>query len=280
MKSLVRPLARLVPYRYRPFLKEKYFDFMLGVDGLLGREYGVVPPVRMNFVGTRHDFLEVGQEFFGYFKNLCSLNPDDRVLDIGSGIGRMAIPLTTFLSQKGSYHGFDLISFGVKWCKNKISTAYPNFYFQQADIHNHAYHPSGTKKAEEYKFPFPDGAFTFAFATSVFTHLMRPATENYLKEVSRVLNKDGRALLTFFFLNPESKKNISENRSNINFFHEVDGAWTNDPQNPEWAIAFDEDQIRNYLNKVGLQVIEIKYGKWSNKDKGLSYQDLLLVKKI
>ena len=46
------------------------------------------------------------------FESLYStaqLSPDHRVLDIGCGTGRMAIPLTSFLSKKGSYEGFDIV---------------------------------------------------------------------------------------------------------------------------------------------------------------------------
>lgn len=60
---------------------------------------------RRTFVLVGHgDFKKTGEEFLGYFTN-CGLQPEHNVLDIGCGIGRMAIPLTRFL--KGRYEGFE-----------------------------------------------------------------------------------------------------------------------------------------------------------------------------
>src|SRR5580692_5418795 len=44
------------------------------------------------------DFRDVGSEFLRYSRELAGLTPDNRVLDIGCGPGRMALPLTGFIS--------------------------------------------------------------------------------------------------------------------------------------------------------------------------------------
>jgi hypothetical protein len=49
----------------------------------------------------------IGEEFLGFFTALAGLSPDDRVLDVGSGKGLTALPLTRYLSGLGSYEGFD-----------------------------------------------------------------------------------------------------------------------------------------------------------------------------
>lgn len=43
-------------------------------------------------------------------------------MDIGSGIGRTAVPLTKFLNPDARYEGFDVVKKGVKWCNAKIKT--------------------------------------------------------------------------------------------------------------------------------------------------------------
>jgi protein-L-isoaspartate O-methyltransferase len=45
------------------------------------------------FVGDG-DYRAIGAEYLGHFVRLGGLKPSDRVLDIGCGIGRMAVPLT------------------------------------------------------------------------------------------------------------------------------------------------------------------------------------------
>src|SRR4051794_41708508 len=41
-----------------------------------------------------------------------------------------------------------------------------------ADLFNARYNPAGTQSADAYTFPYGDGRFDFALATSVFTHLL------------------------------------------------------------------------------------------------------------
>jgi len=65
-----------------------------------------IPPVRLRDVGPS-DFKETGQEFLNYFIKFCNLQSSANVLDIGCGIGRMAIPLASHL-RDGSYIGMDV----------------------------------------------------------------------------------------------------------------------------------------------------------------------------
>ena len=252
---------------------------MLYVDELKGERYDIIPPIRMNFVGTLTDFIEVGNEFLTYFKKFADLKSSDKVLDIGSGIGRMAIPLTKYLNSSGEYQGFDIVSHGVKWCKNRITPKYPNFHFQLANIYNQAYLPSGKVLAENFRFPFENNHFNLAYATSVFTHLMKPATINYLKETHRVLTPGGRAILTFFLLNNKSRNNMVEGKSSVDFKFQVDGIYTNNLENPEWAVAYDEEEIHKLVKEIGFEILPTQYGKWDGRSDGLSYQDLLILQK-
>ncbi|MGH9459757.1 MAG: hypothetical protein ACRD1X_00955, partial [Vicinamibacteria bacterium] len=65
----------------------------------LGRLVGppLLPPPALRDVGPG-DFEEIGREFLGHFVTLGSLQPSETILEIGCGPGRMAMPLTGYLS--------------------------------------------------------------------------------------------------------------------------------------------------------------------------------------
>lgn len=251
---------------------------MDGWDALSGRN-GLMPPRRMIFIGDG-DFRKTGQEFFRLFQELGGLNPEARVLDVGSGIGRMAIPLIPFLKGAGSYDGIEIVRDGVDWCAGNISPKHPRFKFHWVNVYNLEYNPQGRIKASEYRFPFPDDSFDFIFLTSVFTHMMPADLENYISEIARVMSPGGRLFATFFLLNPESRNLIRKGSSTLDLKHEGPGYLTINPTMPECAIAFPEEYVLGLLEKKGFSVqTPVHYGSWSGRSKFTSYQDIVLASK-
>ena len=237
----------------------------------------------MDFVGGTA-FEPIGKEFKKYFVELGGLKPDQKVLDVGCGIGRMAVPLTGYLSLEGGYWGFDIVKMGIKWCQNRITPKFPNFHFVHSDIYNRHYNSKGKIQAREFRFPFEDNFFDFAFLTSVFTHMLPPDLEHYLAEIARVLKPGGTCFITFFLLNPESKPLVRAGQSALKFVYEVPGTggncWTVDEKDPEGAIAYEEEVVRNLFGKYGLRIAEpIQYGMWCKRPKFLSYQDIIVAMK-
>lgn len=241
---------------------------------------GKRPPEGMNFVGSG-DFEDIGEEFLRYFIDICGLKKNARVLDIGCGIGRMALPLTGYLEASGRYDGIDIVPQGIKWCKDNISPQFANFHFELADVYNKEYNPKGTSSAAEYHLPYVKDTFDFCFLTSVFTHMVFEDMENYLKEISRVLKPGGRCLLTYYLLNEFSLEHMKGDKSRIDFKHTIEKARVADKRNPEYAIAFYENDILELLAKYGLKIDnKIFYGAWCGREDYLSVQDILVVRKI
>jgi ubiquinone/menaquinone biosynthesis C-methylase UbiE len=240
---------------------------------------GLMPPRRLSFVG-RGDFERTGREYLSHFRELGGLRPGDRVLDMGCGIGRMAIPLLDYLDESGSYAGFDVGRAMIRWCQREITARRPNFEFAWAPVYNQKYNPFGSISAAEFRFPYADGSFDFVFATSLFTHLVRAETEHYLRETARVLRPGGTCLLTFFALDEHAEGEIAAGRASFDFRHPIEGGFTTDPSQPEEAIAFPAEDLRAMLDEVGLEVQEpIRFGLWSNHPDGPAGQDIVIAKR-
>lgn len=248
------------------YLHSAYIDLRLFVTGK--QERGL-PPMRLRFVGMG-DFRRLGDELVQLLTAVGGLRPDDRVLDIGCGVGRVAIPLTRVLSPTARYEGFDVVRAAIRWCRRNITPQHPNFHFLHANLYNSFYNRKGATAAR-YRFPYDDASFDFAFATSVFTHLDLASAQNYLDEAHRVLRKGGRLLATFFVSGgPEP---------GLDFRHRREGYALLDPNIPDAAIQFDETLLRTMLPESKWRLLAFERGAWSGRRDAPSYQDVVVVER-
>lgn len=254
-------------------------DLMLDtLDATLGRGDSLIPPRRLRFVGDG-DFASIGNEFVGYLRALAGLQPDHRVLDVGSGVGRIAIPLLDYLSERGSYDGFDIMPRAVRWCTKRITARNPRFRFALADLRNRAYRRSSTVSAAAFRFPYPDSAFDVVVATSLFTHLLPAEASNYLAQIERVLKPGGRCLMTWFLRNDEAERLICEGRAEIPFAHEYEQCLVIDPAIPEAALAYPQLWVTASYASAGLSSVEVHLGSWCGRERFLSGQDVIVATK-
>lgn len=276
MKSIVK---QFIPKSTRLIMKRICYFPMDTINLLLSRRDNLTPPKGMIFVGGG-DFKKSGEELLQYFIDLGGLKPNERVLDVGCGIGRIAVPLTKYLNKKGSYEGFDIVPVGINWCRKNISSKYPNYHFQLADVFNKTYNPKGKYKAFKYKFPYENESFDFVSLISVFTHMLPQDMENYLYEITRVLKRNGRCFITFFLLNKESLQLINVGKSTFDFKYKFGKYRTIDINTPEDAVCYDEAFVLDLYEKYGLTIKKsFYYGSWCGRSNFLSYQDITIASK-
>jgi SAM-dependent methyltransferase len=208
------------------------------------------------------------------------LTEGDRMLDIGCGPGQIAIRVAPHLGRDGSYEGFDIDERAIAWCRKRIEPTDPRLHFTLTDVGNDLYNPGGAD-ATSFRFPYPDGTFTLAFAGSVFTHLKPRESLHYLREACRTLEPGGRIASTWFLLNEESEALLAsgaarysalEGGAEMRLEHEMTDAdgWrfrTSHPRIPEQRIAVGEDDVRGFYAEAGLEIAEIRPGHWCGRER-------------
>jgi ubiquinone/menaquinone biosynthesis C-methylase UbiE len=81
-------------------------------------------------------FKANGEEFLTIYRNVCGLRPDEKMLDVGCGIGRKTLPLARYFDDMAVYEGIDITKAGINRCKDKITPMFPNFGFQWINVDN------------------------------------------------------------------------------------------------------------------------------------------------
>jgi len=252
-------------------------------DLIRGRRPELTPPRRLQVGGGRGSFERVGEIWLSLLVDSAGLRPDSRVLDIGCGPGRVAIPLTSYLDQ-GRYEGFDIYWPAIRWCRRHISRRHPHFRFRLATVENRMYSPRGDQAASSFTFPYPDGCFDVAFAASVFTHMRPQEVDRYLGEAARVLVPDGRLVSSFFLLNEDSERYLGEDAPGELPFELEDSSGrsyrTFDRETPEHRIALRERDVRDMHASAGLGITAIEYGRWSRRTESRGRrQDLVIAER-
>ena len=247
------------------------------------------------------DYKKIGADYLHFFTSIGGLKPGHKVLDIGCGLGRMAIPVLNYIKVPWyrrvfafpgiNYYGMDINEASIDWCRNNISSHYPSARFEWMDVHNPFYNPKGVHTPSAYRFPFKNETFDFIFLTSVFTHMRPDGVRNYLNEIKRLLKKEGRCFITYFLINETSTQLIQES-NNIKIFLyglkltvptfrcQFDGFYAEEEAVPEKIIAFDESMVRSLYSDAGLSISgNIHYGCWCGREQYLSYQDIIVAEK-
>lgn len=180
--------------------------------------------------------LAVGGEFeaIGFLEletlKHFGLKEDSYVIDVGCGSGRLAKPLSQYLT--GRYLGIDIVSDLVNHARQIVGR--PDWRFEIA---------KGLSIPEE------DGEADMVCFFSVFTHLLHEQTYLYLQEAKRVLKPGGKIVFSFLdFIIPGHwhvfESNIGDlgvNSQHLNMF-------------------ISKDAIRVWAEHLGLHVQVIEDG--------------------
>lgn len=140
------------------------------------------------------------------------LRPEDYLIDIGCGSGRLAIPLSKV--HNGKYLGTDLVPELINYARNNVHNRHWRF-----SVVDHIDIPEAACEADMICF------------FSVMTHLLHEQSYWYLEEAKRVLKPGGRIIFSFLEFNDPNhweifgwsiKEAKSRGRAPLNVFIERD----------------------------------------------------------
>ncbi len=143
-------------------------------------------------------FLSSGRTEAARLVQHFELGCHTRLLDVGCGVGRLAIGLMAEVGELEAYCGVDVSQRSVNWCSRHLTPAHPGFRFVHVDVKNERYNPAGAALHERFRFPFEDGSFDLINLFSVFSHMVTEDVASYLTEFHRLLSPDGGIFLTAF----------------------------------------------------------------------------------
>jgi SAM-dependent methyltransferase len=245
--------------------------------------------MRMEGVNTLEEWFGWAEEWSMILRMYGGITSNSAVLEIGCGLGRTAFPLRHLLSAEGSYHGFDICSYKIKFLQRRFHKRYANFHFQWADLHNSHYNPSGRTPPTEYRFPYPDESFDLIYAASVFTHMLPNNASHYFREAARVAKPGGRCVFSFFLFDnyrPERRRPFGFAHPDFDFAHQYSDLGDDFaivfPDDPERMTAYRTSLVEELGAASGLALTEKPVtGMWSGLTPSwISTQDLAVLTKI
>ena len=98
-----------IPRGLRWRLRKIYFAPADLMEKVSGGQDSLAPSKSQVFTGAPDGFGERGDHLVQRLAELTELSTQARVLDVGSGMGRLAVALTRYLGDNGSYEGLDKI---------------------------------------------------------------------------------------------------------------------------------------------------------------------------
>jgi ubiquinone/menaquinone biosynthesis C-methylase UbiE len=158
------------------------------------------------------------------------LRPNDYLIDVGCGSGRLAKPLSEYLA--GLYLGIDVVPELVDYARTLVDR--PDWRFEVAD---------------GFQIPERDGRADWVCFFSVFTHLLHEQSYLYLQEAKRVLKPNGKIIFSFLEFAIPVHWEL--------FQSAIDGAHNS---SQPLTMFLSRDAIHAWAERLGLRVEHIQDG--------------------
>lgn len=133
--------------------------------------------------------------FYNHARHLGFFQDGSRILDLGCGNGRLAIP---FADRKISYLGLDPVKESIDFC-HKAFRPFSHLKFEFVDLQNETFNPCGLIDPKTWRLPVEDNSIDDLICYSICTHLQHlEVASHYMDEIRRVVKKGGRLFITWY----------------------------------------------------------------------------------
>ncbi len=202
---------------------------------------------------------------------------DWKILDMGCGCGRMAVPFSEYLGAKGQYIGFDVWPDGIEWCHENIRKDFQFKILHAAN--NYYYEDQRSFKKNNFSLSFIERqTVDLVFAISVFSHLKKEDAQIYLAEISKILKFRMYAYITCFIID----EYFFEYQRGTGTFSEVleeeHGCYYG-YQKQDFFAGFSLENLKEWITNSGLELVFYELGTWAEKPGSREFQDLLIIRK-
>ena len=189
--------------------------------------------------------------------NVLNVTKNSVVLDVGCGVGRLAIGLTQKLPGIKDYQGIDVSENAIRWCKKNISSGFPNFHFSKIDMKNELYNKEGREVTSLIPLPFKSEEFDIIYLYSVFSHMRSKDVSYYLEEFRRIIKRDGKIFMTAFL--EEGVPDEEENPANYRM------EWTV----PLHCVRYNKKFFESLTGKAGFRIDRFDYENETDGQSGI-----------
>ncbi len=238
-------------------------------------------PIPKTFPSSGTRVFPLVDLYFEIMQQRQVVDPTARVVDVGCGWGRMAIPLLDILEPPGSYRGLDVDRDQITWAQEVFSPVHGGFAFEWMDVQNRMYNSAGQQTVGQTALPIAGRACDLVICCSVLTHMLKDDVLHYLREFERIISDRGSVFISLFLIDDFARDRISKGLSKFNFIPISDHTATIDLRLPERGIAFNEPAWLEMVEASGLvQVGDPVRGAWCGRATSNIGQDIVVLKRM